>query len=51
LVAAWDIKYEYGRKHPSEVDGKLTTKLPNPRSPSYPAEHAVGLVADDEVIA
>ena len=37
LVAAWDSKYEFNRKRPSEVDGKLTTVLPNPRSPSYPA--------------
>lgn len=51
LVAAWDSKYEYGRKRPSEVDGKLTTELPNPRSPSYPAEHAVAAGAAAEVLS
>jgi len=51
LVAAWDSKYEYGRKRPSEVDGKLTTALPSPRSPSYPAEHAVAAGAAAEVLS
>jgi membrane-associated phospholipid phosphatase len=51
LVAAWDSKYEYNRKRPSEVDGKLTTELPNPRSPSYPAEHAVAAGAAAEVLS
>jgi len=51
LVAAWDSKYQYGRKRPSEVDGKLTTELPNPRSPSYPAEHAVAAGAAVEVLS
>jgi membrane-associated phospholipid phosphatase len=51
LVAAWDSKYEYGRKRPSEADGKLTTALPNPRSPSYPAEHAVAAGAAAEVLS
>jgi membrane-associated phospholipid phosphatase len=41
MVAAWDSKYHYNRKRPSELDGSLATELPNPRSPSYPAEHAV----------
>jgi membrane-associated phospholipid phosphatase len=51
LVAAWDSKYEFNRKRPSEVDGKLTTELPNPRSPSYPAEHAVAAGAAAEVLS
>jgi hypothetical protein len=41
MVAAWDSKYAYNRKRPSEIYGSLATALPNPRSPSYPAEHAV----------
>src|SRR5262249_61889549 len=51
LVAAWDSKYEYGRKRPSEVDDKLMTALPNPRSPAYPAEHAVAAGAAVEVLS
>jgi membrane-associated phospholipid phosphatase len=41
MVAAWDSKYAYQRKRPSEADAGLVTALPNPLSPSYPAEHAV----------
>ena len=41
MVVAWDSKYAYNRKRPSEVDAGLVTALPNPPSPSYPAEHAV----------
>jgi membrane-associated phospholipid phosphatase len=51
LVAAWDSKYEYSRKRPSEFDGTLTTEMPNPRSPSYPAEHAVAAGAAAEVLS
>jgi membrane-associated phospholipid phosphatase len=40
-IAAWDTKYTYNRPRPSELDPSLATVLPNPRSPSYPAEHAV----------
>jgi membrane-associated phospholipid phosphatase len=41
LVAAWDSKFAYNRKRPSERDGSLATEVSNPRGPSYPAEHAV----------
>jgi len=41
MIAAWDSKYAYNRKRPSEIDASLATVVPNPRSPSYPAEHAV----------
>ena len=41
LIAAWDSKFAYNRKRPSELDGSLATDFSNPRSPSYPAEHAV----------
>src|SRR5215475_4363293 len=51
LVAAWDSKYHYNRKRPSEVDASLTTELPNPRSPSYPAEHAVAAGAAAAVLS
>jgi hypothetical protein len=40
LIAAWDSRLAYNRKRPSEFAG-LATELSNPRSPSYPAEHAV----------
>ena len=41
MVAAWDSKYAYNRKHPRELDPSLKTVLPDPASPSYPSEHAV----------
>ena len=51
LVAAWDSKYAYMRPRPSAVSADLTTVLPNPLSPSYPAEHAVAAGAASEVLA
>jgi membrane-associated phospholipid phosphatase len=51
MVAAWDSKYFYRRKRPSEVDATLSTALPNPRSPSYPAEHAVAAGAAAAVLS
>ena len=40
-IAAWDSKFAHNRRRPSEVDSTFTTAIPNPRSPSYPSEHAV----------
>jgi hypothetical protein len=51
MVAAWDSKYSYNRKRPSEVDGSLTTESPNPHSPSYPSEHAVAAGAAAAVLS
>ena len=51
MVAAWDSKYAYNRKRPSEVDATLITALPNPASPSYPAEHAVAAGAAAAVLS
>jgi membrane-associated phospholipid phosphatase len=51
MVAAWDSKYAYRRLRPSAVSADLTTVLPNPPSPSYPAEHAVAAGAASEVLA
>jgi membrane-associated phospholipid phosphatase len=51
IVAAWDSKYFYNRKRPSEVDASLFTALPNPDSPSYPAEHAVAAGAAAAVLS
>jgi hypothetical protein len=51
MVAAWDSKYAHHRRRPSEVDSNLITALPNPRSPSYPAEHAVAAGAAEAVLS
>jgi membrane-associated phospholipid phosphatase len=50
-VAAWDSKYAYNRPRPSEVDPTLKTRLPTPRSPSYPSEHAATAAAAAGVLA
>jgi membrane-associated phospholipid phosphatase len=51
MVAAWDSKYAYNRERPSEVAVGLVAALPNPTSPSYPAEHAVAAVAATAVLS
>jgi membrane-associated phospholipid phosphatase len=51
MVAAWDSKYAYNRKRPSEIDATLVTALRNPPSPSYPAEHAVAAAAASSVLS
>jgi membrane-associated phospholipid phosphatase len=51
MVAAWDSKYAYDRPRPSVVRAQLSTVMPNPSSPSYPAEHAVAAGAASEVLA
>ena len=51
MVAAWDSKYAYKRPRPSAVNADLALLLPNPPSPSYPAEHAVAAGAASEVLA
>ncbi len=40
-IAAWDSKYAHNRPRPAEVRPALTTVIPTPASPAYPAEHAV----------
>ncbi len=40
MVAVWDSKYTYSRKHPGELDSALKVVLPLPDSPSYPSEQA-----------
>lgn len=50
MVAAWDAKYAYNRKHPSELDPALATVLPNPASPSYPDAHAVAAGAASAIL-
>jgi len=51
MVAAWDSKYLYCRPRPSDFNRSLTTVIPNPRSPSYPSEHAVAAGAASAVLA
>ena len=50
-VATWDSKYFYNRPRPSALDPTLKTRLPIPRSPSYPSEHAATAAAAAAVLA
>jgi hypothetical protein len=50
-IAAWDSKYVHGRRRPGQMDPRLSTVLPIPRSPSYPSEHAVAAGAASVVLA
>ena len=51
LVAAWDAKYAFRRRRPTDVHRDLGTAVSVPASPSYPAEHAVVAGAAAEVLA
>lgn len=51
LVAAWDSKYTYNRRRPSEDSALLVPEVAIPRSPSYPCEHAVIAGAASTVLA
>jgi membrane-associated phospholipid phosphatase len=51
IIATWDSKYAYNRRHPSEADATLSTVLSNPRSPSYPSEHAAAAGAAAAVLS
>jgi membrane-associated phospholipid phosphatase len=50
-VAAWDAKYAFNRPRPSERDATLRPVLSDPRSPSYPSEHAVVAGAASSILA
>ncbi|MFN8511135.1 MAG: vanadium-dependent haloperoxidase [Thermomicrobiales bacterium] len=50
-IAAWDNKYHYNRKRPSEANPQLTTALPVPNSPSYPCEHSAAAGAAATVLS
>jgi membrane-associated phospholipid phosphatase len=55
-VAAWDSKYTYHRRRPSEFkfgghSSTLSTVIANPASPSYPCEHAVAAGAAAAVLS
>ena len=51
MIAARDSEYTYNRRHPGEVDPGFTTVIANPRSSSYPSEHAVAAGAASAVLA
>ena len=50
MVAAWDSKYTYNRKHPSDLDATIAPVVAIPQSPSYPSEHAVAAGAAAAVL-
>jgi len=51
MIATWDSKYAFKRRHPSETDTTLSTVLSNSRSPSYPSEHAAAAGAAAAVLS
>jgi membrane-associated phospholipid phosphatase len=51
MVAAWDSKYAYNRKHPSDMDATVAPVVAVPQSPSYPSEHAVAAAAAATVLS
>lgn len=51
LIAAWDSKYAYNRRRPSEESALVVPEVVVPRSPSYPCEHAVTAAATAAVLA
>jgi membrane-associated phospholipid phosphatase len=44
-IAAWDSKYIYNRRRPSDVSPNVAPAIPVPNSPSYPSEHAAAASA------
>ena len=50
-IAAWDSKYAYNRKHPSDLDPTVAPVVAVPHSPSYPSEHAAAAGAAAAVLA
>ena len=50
-IAAWDSKYVYNRKHPSDLDPSVAPVVAIPQSPSYPSEHAAAAGAAAAVLA
>ena len=50
-VAAWESKYFYNRRRPSEWDHNLPTAVAVPNSPSYPSEHSAAAQAAAAVLA
>jgi membrane-associated phospholipid phosphatase len=50
-VSAWDTKYHYLVKRPSQIDASITTPIEEPSSPSYTCSHAAFSGAGAEVLA
>jgi len=50
-VAAWESKYFYNRKRPSQVDPNIKPRIAVPDSPSYPSEYSAAGFAAAEVMA
>jgi membrane-associated phospholipid phosphatase len=50
-VAAWDTKYHYLVKRPSQMDERISTPIEEPSSPSYTCSHAAFSGAGAEVLA
>jgi len=51
MVAAWDSKYAYKRRLPSQVDASFRPLLPNSGEPSYPNEFAVAAGAAAAILS
>lgn len=51
VIAAWDSKYAYNRKRPSEQDPTIATRIAAPRSPSYPSDYAATAFAAADVLS
>jgi membrane-associated phospholipid phosphatase len=51
MVAAWDTKYTYKRRLPSQVDPSIRPLVANPKVPSYPNEFAVAAGAAAAVLS
>jgi membrane-associated phospholipid phosphatase len=50
-IAAWDSKYFYNRRRPSEVNPDVSPAISVPDSPSYPSEHAAAASAAAAVLS
>ena len=50
-IAAWDSKYAFNRKRPSELDPGIKPRVDVPRSPSYPSDYAATAFAAADVLA
>ncbi|MBY0373870.1 MAG: phosphatase PAP2 family protein, partial [Bryobacteraceae bacterium] len=50
-VAAFNAKYRYNRKRPTELDPSITPKVAVPAYPSYPSDYAAASAAAAAVLA
>jgi membrane-associated phospholipid phosphatase len=50
-IAAWDSKYAFNRKRPSELDPAVKPRVDVPHSPSYPSDYAATAFAAADVLA